>query len=167
MSKSILTQARLQELLQYESSTGIFTRLTSTSTRPRVGYVAGSTDTHGYRQITIDGKRYLAHRLAWLYVHGVWPTNQIDHKNGITGDNSIDNLREATQTQNQANRTARVDNTSGLKGVSWHKQHKKWHATTRIQGKQKHLGYFDTKEEAHTAYCAATAKYFGEFANFG
>jgi hypothetical protein len=115
----------------------------------------------------IDGKRYLAHRLAWLYTHGAWPHKLLDHRNRVTGDNRIDNLREATGSQNKANQLTNTNNTSGFKGVYWSKQNAKWQAGIRHQGKQKHLGCFNTKEDAHTAYCTAATQLKGEFAYFG
>lgn len=166
MSKSILTQARLQELLHYDPETGVFTRLVSTNPRLKVGDIAGCIATRGYRSIMVEGKRYKSHRLAWFYVYGVWPTALIDHKNGVTGDNRIDNLREATGSQNKANQPAYITNTSGFKGVSWNKASKKWLTQIKHQGKLKHLGTFATPEEAHAAYCTAATQLNGEFANF-
>lgn len=99
---------------------------------------------------------YLEHRLAWLYVTGTWPSDQIDHVNGIRDDNRIFNLREATGPENNGNqRQARSDNKTGLLGVYWDKQHKKFSAKIMFSGKHKYLGYFPTAEEAHAAYIKA------------
>jgi hypothetical protein len=106
----------------------------------------------------------MAHRLAWLWVHGRWPGCEIDHINSDGLDNRIQNLREATHAQNQRNQSKRSDNTSGLKGVSWHKRGKKWKAQICHMGKWHALGLYDCSEEAHKAYVAAAHRFHGEFA---
>lgn len=161
----MLTQSRLRELLHYDPETGFFTRaLTTTGIRPKVGDVAGGVNCRGYWQIRIDGERYKAHRLAWLYMTGDWPKEQIDHINMDRSDNRFANLREATNIQNCANQRRPVNNTSGLKGVCWNKRLSKWKSQIRVNGKLHHLGYFDTAEAAHESYIDAAKKYFGEFA---
>lgn len=163
-----LTQDRLKELLHYDPETGVFTRrIARSGARGGIGAVAGSTHYDGYKRISIDGKLYQSHRLAWLYTHGTWPADMVDHINGVAGDNRLTNLREATQIQNMANVGKPSNNTSGYKGVSWHKRDKKWRAQINHQDKQKHLGHFTTPEEAHAAYCAAASALYGDFANFG
>lgn len=153
----MITLSRLKELLHYCQETGLFVRLVSTSSNAKVGDVAGRKHSRGYWHIGIDGKDYLAHRLAWLYMTGAWPTNQIDHINGVRDDNRISNLRGATNAENQQNTALRDDNTSGFMGVSWFRERGKWHARITIAGKDKHLGYFDTPEDAHEAYLTAKA----------
>jgi len=125
-----------------------------------------SLDEWGYIRIRVKGKRYRAHRLAWFYVHGIWPTNQIDHINGNKEDNRIANLRDVPQTHNQWNSFRRRDNTSGYKGVRWHKASKKWSTSIRINGKNEWLGTYSTPEKAHEAYCKAAKESRGEFARF-
>jgi hypothetical protein len=160
----MLTQARLKELLHYDPATGIFTRLVAAgNNRIKVGDAAGSLSSSGYQYIKTDGGNYSAHRLAWLYVHGVWPTNMLDHINGIKDANWIDNLREATNAQNMANQGKRITNTSGFKGANWNKRKGKWEAQISIRGKPKHLGYFTTPEEAGEAYQAAAREYHQDF----
>ena len=162
-----LTAERLRELFAYDSSTGLFTRKVSTTNRVKVGDVAGSPNQKGYINIMVDGRLYPAHRLAWLYEHGIWPQGQIDHINGVKADNRIANLREATNGQNMQNmRSARADNGSGMLGVRWHERDKRWHARIMLDGKAKHLGSFGSPEEAQTAYLAAKRKLhkFGEIA---
>lgn len=90
----------------------------------------------------------------------------VDHINNNTLDNRRSNLRVATMSQSNANRRRNRNNTSGYKGVHFYKQYKKWSASLMVMGKRKHLGYFDTAELAHAAYCAAAVKYHGEFARF-
>lgn len=161
----MLTAERLRELLYYHPSSGDFVWLI----RPRlariaIGDRAGTKHPHGYLQITIDGQRYLAHRLAWFYVHGGWPTGELDHKNLRKSDAAFDNLREATRSQNNQNISRPRHNTSGIKGVRLKKQTGKWVATISIDGVNRHLGYFFTKDEASKAYRAAAQEYHREFA---
>jgi hypothetical protein len=117
-----------------------------------------------YRRIIIEKRRYIASRLAWLWVYGKWPNDFVDHANGNKQDDRIGNLRAATKSQNHANTSAPAHNTSGLKGVSWSKRYGFWLA--QIQHKNKHhfLGYFVTPAEAHTAYREAASRLFGQFA---
>jgi hypothetical protein len=157
-----LTQARLKELLHYNPDTGVFTWLAS----PRGGW-AGKTAgyaSNGYRRLRINERQYLAHCLAWLYMTGSWPSKQIDHINADRSDNRISNLRLATRSQNGANARRRVDNTSGAKGVSWHRITGKWSASLAVNGRQYHLGLFDSTAEASAAYAAAAERHFGQFA---
>jgi hypothetical protein len=160
----MLTAERLRELLHYDPETGVFTWIKITGTRVRVGDVAGSLTTNGYRRLAINGKSYKAHRLAWLYVTGGWPSADLDHINGVPGDDRWANLRLATRAQNGANSRRAVNNKSGFKGVSWHAQNRKWVATIMVNGRNKHLGYFDDRAAAHEAYTIAAREYFGEFA---
>jgi hypothetical protein len=150
-----LTQELLKELLSYDPDTGIFTNLTQRG-KVKKGAVAGSKYSNGYIYIEVDYKRYRAHRLAWLYVYGEFPANQIDHINEIKDDNKIVNLRLATNLENQHNVSSlQLNNTSGFRGVFWRKNRKKWKAIIYLNGRQKHIGHFDTAEEASEAYLAA------------
>jgi hypothetical protein len=148
----MITQVELKEFLHYEPTTGIFTWLVSpTYSRVKVGDTAGTLQSTGYNYIQIKGRAYKVHRLAWFYVYGVWPKNQIDHINHVRDDNRIDNLREATNMQNRCNTS---NNTSGIAGVSWRAQ-------IQVAGKNKHLGYFASLEDAAEARRAAETQYFG------
>lgn len=155
MSK--LTSGRLREVLSYDADLGFFTWRVKSSRRVKIGDIAGCHGSSGYYQIRIDRRTYLAHRLAWLYVHGCWPSSQIDHINGNKADNRLVNLREATIGENMQNfRSARSDNKScGLLGASFHKPTGRWRAQIQVNGRVLHLGRFDTAEEAHVAYLAA------------
>ena len=159
-----LTQERLKELFSYNPETGVFIRRIATCNRVKSGSIAGSFSSQGYKQIRIDYKKYLSHRLAWLYVHGVWPINQIDHINHVKDDNRIANLRLATRSQNQWNQKKCYNNTSGYKGVCWQKQDKKWRAQIWVNGKCKNLGNYKDIKEAAKAYEKAAVKYHSEFA---
>jgi hypothetical protein len=156
----------LRTLLKYDPETGWFTWLVRPSRSVKAGARAG-TLVHGYRAIGINGKILLEHRLIWMYVHGVMPTKFIDHINGIKDDNRIENLRECTQSQNQANIGKRNDNTSGHKGVSWDKHGKKWKVQIRVNNKKRYLGLFTSIEDAIAARRAAEIKYQGAFAYAG
>ena len=142
----MITQKELLENLVYDKDTGVFTRKISLNTKIRVGDVAGGKDVKGYVCIRVMGKTYKAHRLAWLYVHGKWPENEIDHIDGCTYNNSILNLRDVSKSINQQNRRS-------VKGYS--KDGNRWKAQIRASGKWTHLGCFETEEEAHSAYVNA------------
>lgn len=159
-----VTHERLTSVLDYAPATGHFTWKVANNGRVRVGQRAGSPNKDGYIQIKIDRQLYGAHRLAWFYVHRRWPTDEIDHKHGTITDNRISELREATRVQQMANRKTPVNNTSGFKGVSFHKRMQRWRAYIAVAGKPLHLGYFNTPEEAHNAYSAASIRECGEFA---
>jgi hypothetical protein len=153
----ILTQERLRELLHYNPDTGIFTRLVRTSQNMRVGDIAGNLDCRGYLVFCICGIKYYAHRVAWLYMTGKWPVDEIDHINGIKNENRWENLREATPTINVQNqRKAQKGNKSGFLGVSPHR--KRFVAWIKSNDGQRYLGIFDTPELAHQAYLEAKRK---------
>lgn len=153
----MVTQARLKELLDYDLGTGVFTWRVSCGTA-KSGSVSGTVRPDGYVGIQIDRKPYLAHRLAWLYVHGEFPTDQIDHVNRVRTDNRIENLRLATNAENAQNMSKYRTNTSGVVGVCWYKRDGNWLAFIWLNGKKIHLGLFDTIEEAAAARTAAKAK---------
>lgn len=146
---------QLRSNYSYDPTTGEFRR--RGGTRP-IGYL----DKHGYRVLCIGRKKYFAHRLAWLWAKGP-PPAEIDHMNGIRSDNRLENLRAATRSQNLANTRLLASNKSGLKGVSFSKRLNRWHATITVAGRQRHLGYHDSAEQAHLAYRAAAQEAFGEF----
>jgi len=161
----MITQERLKELLYYHPESGDFIRLTQSGSAVP-GDQCGAPDSRGYLKIRLDGGgQYYSHRLAWLYTHGSWPDDYIDHKNGVKDDNRIANLRPCSNTQNQHNAGLSVTNTSGFKGVCWAKDTGKWQASIRVDGKSKYLGQFNDIEVAANAYRAAAAFYQGEFAH--
>ena len=158
--QEILTVERLRQLFAYDVSTGLFTRLVRTSNSVHVGDVAGTKNVHGYWQINIDYKLYLAHRLAWLYVYGEWPAHKLDHINGDRQDNRIANLRGATDEVNAQNiRRAQKNNSTGLLGAFARSRGKTFISRIRVNNKYLNLGSFQTKEAAHAAYVEAKRKY--------
>lgn len=160
-----LSLERLKQLVRYEPDTGLFIRLEigTPGNQRYVGKPTGSFTSKGYRHICLDGKSYRACRLAWFYMTGKWPANQIDHKNTKKWDDRWSNLRLATNSQNQQNIGKRKNNTSGFKRVSYLKRKKPWRAHIGVQGKQIYLGSFFTKEEAVEAYEVAAMKYHGAY----
>lgn len=154
-----LTPERLKELLSYDPYTGKFTHL-RTWAATAAGSIAGTLSDRGYVRIGVDGEEFRAHRLAWFYVHGEWPGDEIDHINGDRTDNRIANLRIVTHAENMQNVRAKLRrNTSGITGVSWHKARKKWRAAISINGKRYHLGLFATSDQAQAAYAAAKIRH--------
>src|SRR5258706_87869 len=153
----MITAERLRECLDYDPETGIFRRAAGT----KFGSIAGGP-WWDYWRISVDGKRYYAHHLAWLYVYGVWP-KQLDHKDMNCKNNAIINLREATTKQNNRNKPHQKNNVLGIKGVRKRTKNS-YEARIKINDKQEVLGYFKTAEEAHQAYLNASKTYYGEFA---
>ena len=154
--RNSLTAARLRELLHYDPELGWFMwRVTRTFTAV-AGAVAGRINPKGYVSIKINGYTYLAHRLAWLYVHGIWPDKDIDHWDTSESNNCFSNLREATPRLNNENRrVANRDNATGFLGVCFHKKAGKFQASIKVAGKHLHLGLYQTAELAHAAYITA------------
>lgn len=143
----------LRSLMRYEPATGNLIWQV-TRGKARLGAVAGTRHTHGYVQIKLQGKFYLAHRLAWLLMTGEWPELDIDHINGRKSDNRWGNLRLATKQENMHNFVkARVDSTSGLLGTS--PSNGRWQSKIHLNGKTIYLGTFDTAVEAHATYVEA------------
>ena len=158
MSDNILTQERLKELLSYDPETGVFVWVNALGTA-KIGDVAGCSHSEGYRVISIDRKLYFAHRLAWLYMAGTFPPDQIDHINRIRNDNRFANLRAVTKSENMHNSCRGKNNNSGFKGASYDKFRKNWRAHIKINNVTKCLGRFSTPEEAGAAYLAAQRIY--------
>ena len=153
MAKTDLTAQRLRELLHYDPNTGVFTWLKRIAKRIHVNDIAGQ-HSNGYLVITVDGAKRMAHRLAWLYSHGTWPKNHIDHINGNPLDNRLCNLRNATNAENMQNqRKAGAGSSTGFLGV--HKRRNKWRARITTNGVLFELGTFDAPEDAYAAYLLA------------
>ena len=157
-----LTQERLRYLLHYDPETGDFKwRFLRGGVREGK---CGRVNHWGYREICVDKKLYRAHRLAFLYMTGEFPTKDVDHINRNKGDNRWRNLREVTMSQNMCNVPLKPSNTTGFIGVVWDKDRNKWRAQIRVNGKKTNLGRFDNVEDAIKAHDQAAADAFGEFA---
>ena len=119
------------------------------------------THAREYAQVMIDGRNYLAHRLAWMYEHGEWPDGDLDHADRDGTNNRLSNLRLATRQQNRAN--SKASGRSGVKGA-YRRYNGRWQARIRANGSLKNLGHFATAEDAGNAYAEAAREAFGEFA---
>lgn len=157
---NLLTQDYLKSILDYDRDTGVF-RWKVDRKKVKPGDVAGSQRKDGYRMIGVNCEIYPEHRIAWLYVYGSMPKEQIDHINGDPSDNRISNLREATHQENQMNRRVRRDSTSGVKGVTKHPQG--WSVSVKAYGCAHFIGYFKHIEEAAQAARDARERLHGEF----
>jgi hypothetical protein len=156
MSEAELTAETLRALFDYDRTTGVFTWKRPLAYKTKVGQIAGGALRTGHIRIRIHPKRYMAHRLAWLYVYGHWPIADRDHIDGDPANNRIENLREVTHQENMQNRrTASAHNKARLLGVSWCPRNRKWRANLGVDGKTLYLGLHTTPEAAHEAYLAA------------
>lgn len=155
---------RLKNIFMYDPHTGVFTNLISRG-RAKAGKIAGYLGAGGYLRVKIDYEEHYLHRLAWLFVHGNMPPDQIDHINGRRDDNRLCNLRLADNSQNNQNRTLQSNSTSGFKGVSLHKKSGLWFAYAQAKGIRKSAGYHRTAEEASIAATAMRSRLHGEFSN--
>ena len=148
------TQEYVQNRFIYEPATGLFKLKKQRGSRA-AGDLAGCLSPQGYRQLSIKGRTIGAHRLAWLYVYGVWPDKEIDHINHKRDDNRIENLRIVNRSVNSLNRLPSLNNPSGHRGVSRTslatRGKKYWQANISVNGHRKHLGNFYTLEEAIAA----------------
>lgn len=123
-----------------------------------------TADRFGYRQGAIFGRTFRGHRVIWAIAHGHWPALDVDHINGDTSDNRLSNLRESTKMENSYNRGCPANNTSGFKGVFWHRKRARWGAKIQHRGRRLDLGLFVKETDAAKAYDAAARKHHGEFA---
>lgn len=159
-----ITQEYLKEIFDYKDGNLFWKK--RTGPRSKINEIAGHLRKNGYVQVILHRKIYVAHRLIWLWIHGEWPKNEVDHIDGNKSNNKIENLRDVTKSQNQQNRLKTRQNTSGYKGVFFHARSNKWIAKITLNKKQNYLGYFSSPLDAHNAYCEAAKKFHGEFAKF-
>lgn len=160
----LITQARLRHLLVYDPETGIFTsRCFRGGLKP--GDVVGSPHGGGYLQFMVDGHMQLAHRMAWLYVHGDLP-DYIDHVNGLRKDNRIQNLRKCDAAENVHNGKAHRDGSSGVKGVSQATSGNGWYGEIMCRG-SRHRKRFTDKDDAEKWVRDKRQELHREFSNHG
>lgn len=163
MSEKI-TQERLKELFEYKQD-GTFVRKIATSNRVKVGEIVGWSSVGGkYVGLTVNGIKTLMHRMVFLYHHGYVP-KYIDHIDGNGNNNRIENLREATHSQNISNGKCRTNNKSGVKNVVWCASSKKWGVFLRVKGKQTYFGVYSDLDAAERVAIQTRQKYHGQFAN--
>jgi hypothetical protein len=162
---SQLTQELLHALFEYQPD-GRLLRKVTTNSRAKAGAYSGCPNKWGYLRTVVLGRMYTNHRLIWFMHHGTWP-EAIDHINGDKQDNRIENLRECTQLENCYNQKIRKQNTTGVKGVGWRPDKKKFRARIIVNGTEICLGHFKTLEEAAVVVKEARIKHHGEFANHG
>jgi HNH endonuclease len=164
MTKKLVSLERAREVLEYDQTTGILRWRITLSNKARAGRIAGAENGNGYLRVGIDGRLYLAHRIAWLIQTGSWPTDDIDHRDLNKANNKWGNLRDATRGQNNANRRAQRNKLVALKGVtSVKKKTKRFRAQINVRGHVRHLGCFATAEEAHAAFLQESKRQFGSF----
>lgn len=163
MKKAALTADALRLALHYDPESGVFVwrhRLSSAGRAVKgCGKIAGALDAYGRVVIRLCGQLYFAHQLAWLYAHGKWPDNVIDHINGNRSDNRLTNLRDIPQSVNMQNRRSpKAGHSLKTLGVSWHEGAGRYRARLTVNRKELHLGLFDTIEAAQAAYISAKRK---------
>lgn len=146
----MITYERLHDVLHYDEDSGIFIWKERDEFKMS-GMKAGTTNHDGYIRIAIDKHHYMAHRLAWLYMYGYFPENEIDHIDRNPSNNKINNLRESSRSCNCFNRNVRSDSSSRITGVLFRKDNGMWTANIMVLGKRKHIGQFKTKLDAAIA----------------
>ncbi len=169
--KRIPSPSELRQLLRYDPETGKLYWLprpldvrfnTQFSGREAFTY----TNAQGYKAGRIFDRGHTAHRVVWAIVHGEWPQGSIDHINQDRTDNRAANLRVVTHTENQRNMRRSKANTSGVTGVCWDSQKRRWRAEIMVDRKLRFIGYFKSFEDAASARKAAQDHY-GFHANHG
>ena len=157
--QNLLSLKKLKSLVHYNPDTGVFTYVTSRAKWIKPGDVAGFFNKNGYQYLSLAGVKFLGHRVAWFYTHGVWPDECIDHINGNPSDNRLCNLRLATRSQNSQSKKISVRLGSGFRGVNKCPRTGKWRARVQFQ-----IGLFPTKEAAARAVDVVMKQHFGEYA---
>jgi hypothetical protein len=148
MAEKILSQEYLHQLFEYRN--GDLYRKIKKSPNAMPGQKAGTLQKNGYFAICIDRKRQYIHRIVFMMHYGYMPKT-IDHIDGNSKNNQIENLRDVTHSQNICNQKLRSDNKSGIKGIGWHKAANKWRAVIAFEKTQYHLGLFENIKDAEKA----------------
>ena len=167
MSREVMRQeldAEARRRFDYDPLTGILTWKNDTKiNNSKAGTRAGCIKADGYRYVRLNNKLYCEHRVCWAMAYPELP-RQIDHINMVRDDNRICNLRPATNGENGMNKPMQSNNTTGFKGVTFHKGTRKYHAKICFNGTRRSLGYYRTPEEASMAYAKAAGEFHGQFA---
>jgi len=158
-----VTLSKLHELFDYKDGNLIWK--IAKSRRVKAGDIAGSLNEYGYIMIGFNGSVYRAHRLIYFYHNGYFPLF-IDHIDGNKSNNKIENLRSVTISQNAMNQKISTRNSSGVKGVMWHKRDKKWVVQLKVNSKCHSFGYYDDKELAELVAMEATNKLHKQFSAY-
>lgn len=168
MRQPSVTQAELKRLVTYSPETGHFTWNLDRNWRAKSGDIAGHINTvSGYVELVIDKKLYLCHRLAFLFMTGKWPKQETDHINNIRSDNRWCNLREADVSENRCNTQRNRNNTSGFKGVYFHKPTQTWYGQVRKHGVCHSTNGHPSANAANEALQRIRQRLHGEFTNHG
>lgn len=160
-----ITPNDLRRLLTFDPETGVLRWRMDVARNVKTGDIAGKAGKKKYLQICTNGQTVLAHRAAWAIVHGRWPSVLIDHINGNAHDNRLCNLREATYSQNSANRPTWKTSRSGVKGVR--RRNGAWVVRAERSGETRYGGRFQCLGRAAVAYRQISQELFGEFAYGG
>ncbi len=155
----MISQKRLKKTIHYNPETGLFTRIIRSKYKNNTGLVKTGVSSQGYLRLTVEGKRHYAHRLAFLYMNGSMPKEQVDHIDHDRTNNSWSNLRSVSPAENNKNMSIRSDNSSGVHGVDWKERDNRWRARIYVDGKESHLGYFAEFSDAVNARKNAEALY--------
>jgi len=158
-----MNQALIAEYFDHKDGHLYWKKVMHQNKQYLVGQEVGSIHKTGYRHVTWMGKIHKVHRLIFLLEHGYLP-KEIDHINGDRQDNRLENLRGVTRSENQFNKAMCSNNTSGFRGVNWHKHSKSWVVRVCTKGKTKILGYFKDLELAGLVADEARNLYHGKFA---
>lgn len=162
----MLTQENVRNMFDYREDGNLIRKHSIGGNNNKAGRVIGTkpkmTRNNRYSATTVDGKHWCVHKLIYLYHYGQVP-DQLDHINGDTSDNRIENLREANSSENMRNRRVFSNNKSGYKGVSWSKCHGKWYVYMNVNNARKHLGYYDDLEIAASLASEARDLHHGNF----
>jgi hypothetical protein len=161
MADDILTQEYLHSIFIYKDGELYWRQRPSHNIK--AGSIAGYTQTNGYKAVRVNKKMYKTHRIIFLMFYG-WMPAQVDHKDTNPSNNQIENLRSVTLSENSYNAKKRVDNKSGVKGVYWHKESKKWSVQVTVNKERKFFGLFDDLELADLVAQEARTKYHGQYA---
>lgn len=152
----------LKSALNFDPQTGIFTWKRQLASNCIIGHEAGYINSCGYRDISLNGVAYKAHRLAWFITYGTWP-DLIDHIDTDKANNAISNLREATTSENSRNQSTNSRNISGSRGVSWHSRTRKWRVKIRREGIEYYGGSYRSLADAEKASERLCRELHGEF----